>query len=144
MARERRANGSLQHACVLTVQVTNEVLAKALANGGTLAVATIPSDAVIIDTMYSIDEASDATGTGTVDLGDGSTADRFFADLDITAAPEAGAGAITRAGTQAGAMARYATSNEVVLTANVDTAGTVGKCTLFLEYLRPDRAEGVS
>jgi len=46
---------------------------------------TLPEGAMLVGWVTNVDEGFDDTGTDLLDLGDGTTADRFAADLDVSA-----------------------------------------------------------
>lgn len=136
-ARLRRATGALQHANVLTIPLTNEVLAKCVRNGGTLGVGTIPKDAVITRTVISITEASDDGTATTIQIGTPTDPDFLLAGTTDLATPGQDDGAIT-------APTLYDDVDEVILTFAGAGDATTGKAVFFVEYLRPDGADGVS
>jgi hypothetical protein len=126
--------------------IDNKTILAAIANGGTIALGTIPKDALIIENVVDVAVAFDDTGAMTGQLGDGTDADRFAA-----AAVSLKSAAVTRPGDVAGTSdadgvdSVYGVTTEVTLTvAAANGDGALGRATWYLHYLRPDAAHGVS
>ena len=123
---------------LIVVDVYKSHSLKAIANGGTVTLGTIPKDALIVGNVLDVAVAFDDTGAVTGQLGDGTTAARFAAaGVDLKTK------AVTRAAT--GVDSLYAVTTEVTLTvASANGDGALGRATWYIEYLRPDASHGVS
>lgn len=141
-----RATGNLQHSCVLTMPIDNKVIARAIENGGTVALGTIPKDALVLNNIVDVAIANDDTGAVTGQLGDGTDPDRYAAvAIDLKTVAVTRPGYVIATSDADGVDSVYGETTEVTLTvAAANGDGAIGLATWYLEYLRPGASHGVS
>ena len=141
----QRVTGSLQKVCVAVAEITPYKIGKDVADFALVKkLVTIPMDALLTGRgWFQVNEAFDPGTSLTVDFGNGADPDEFTFDgpIDMTAV------AITALTTSSGAFAaqNYGVVGEIDATfVLVGAIPTIGKGYLYIEYLRPLSATGVS